>query len=116
MNNIKTVLFAVAGLSIAVVASLFTASLVLAFAGIATVLLAARAVSVRLQPEPVRVYARDDRNSRMGRRQGHDHRHVIAASRRNTSRLQLFTPVRQIFLQIFQRPFYMRASQARRLN
>jgi hypothetical protein len=63
MNNIKTVLFAVAGLSIAVVASLFTASLVLAFAGIATVLLAARAVSVRLQPEPVRVYARDDRNS-----------------------------------------------------
>jgi hypothetical protein len=63
MNNIKTVLFAVAGLSIAVVASLFTASLVLAFAGIATVLLAARAVSLRLQPEPVRVYARDSRKS-----------------------------------------------------
>ena len=57
MNTFKTVLITVAGLSIALLATLFTASLVLAFAGVATVLLAARAISMRMQPKPVRAYA-----------------------------------------------------------
>lgn len=58
MNSIKTVLLTIAGLSIAIVATMFTASLVLAFAGVATVLLAMRAISMRMQQQPVRVYAR----------------------------------------------------------
>lgn len=62
MNSIKTVLLTIAGLSIAIVATMFTASLVLVFAGVATVLLAARAVSMRMQQRPVRVYARASRN------------------------------------------------------
>lgn len=62
MNSIKTVLLTIAGLSIAIVATMFTASLVLVFAGVATVLLAARAISMRMQQQPVRVYARTSRN------------------------------------------------------
>lgn len=63
MNTFKSVLITAAALSIAVIASLFTASLVLAFAGVATVLLAARAISVRMQPKEARVYARARNNA-----------------------------------------------------
>lgn len=62
MNTIKTVIFTIAGLSIAILATLFTASLVLAFVGVATVLLAARAISMRMQPQSVPAYARTGRN------------------------------------------------------
>jgi hypothetical protein len=62
MNTFKTALITVAGLSIAAIAMLFTASLVVAFAGIATVLLAARAISLQLQQKPSRVYARARRD------------------------------------------------------
>ena len=65
MNTFKSVLITAAALSIAVIASLFTASLVLAFAGVATVLLAARAIAVRMQPKEARIYARARNNRYM---------------------------------------------------
>ena len=56
MSLFRTVVFTVIGLAVALLATLFTASLVVAFAGIATVLLAARAISLRLQPKTQRAY------------------------------------------------------------
>lgn len=77
MNTFKTVLITVAGLSIAAIATLFTASLVLAFAGVATVLLAARAISLRLQPKPANVYARARRDGRQDYRIWNDGKGTI---------------------------------------
>ncbi|MCO6184856.1 hypothetical protein [Rhizobium sp. L1K21] len=57
MNAIRTAIFTVTGLAIAALAAMFTASLLVALAGIGTVLLAARAISMKMQPEPVRVKA-----------------------------------------------------------
>ena len=65
MNSAKKLLFTVAGLAIAGVLAVFTASLALALLGVGTVLLAARAISMKLQPQPVPVYA----HSRSGRDQ-----------------------------------------------
>ncbi len=59
MNAIKTAIFTVTGLAIAAMAAVFTASLLVALAGIGTVLLAARAISMKMQPEPVRATARN---------------------------------------------------------
>ena len=56
MSLFRTVVFTVIGLAVALLATLFTASLVVAFAGIATVLLAARAISLRFQPKQQRAY------------------------------------------------------------
>ncbi len=49
MIMLRTVVFTVIGLAVALLATLFTASLVVAFAGIATVLLAGRALTMRMQ-------------------------------------------------------------------
>ncbi len=59
MNAIKTAIFTVIGLAIAGMAAVFTASLLVALAGIGTVLLATRALSMKMQPEPVRVRTHD---------------------------------------------------------
>lgn len=59
MNAIKTAIFTVTGLAIAAMATLFTASMLVALAGIGTVLLAARAISMKMQPEPVRATVRN---------------------------------------------------------
>ncbi len=60
MNAIKTAIFTVTGLAIAAMAAVFTASLLVALAGIGTVLLAARAISMKMQPEPIRATVRND--------------------------------------------------------
>lgn len=64
MIMLRTVVFTVIGLAVALLATLFTASLVVAFAGIATVLLAGRAMTMRMQQkaQPAYVYA-DRRNA-----------------------------------------------------
>ncbi len=63
-DHAQDVVFTVIGLAVALLATLFTASLVVAFAGIATVLLAGRALTMRMQPkaQPAYVYA-DRRNT-----------------------------------------------------
>jgi hypothetical protein len=58
MSFFRTVIFTVIGLAVALLATLFTASIVIAFASIATVLLAARAMSLHLQPAQRRAYVR----------------------------------------------------------
>jgi hypothetical protein len=62
MSLFRTVVFTVIGLAVALVATLFTASIVIAFAGIATVLLAARAMSLHLQPTQRQAYVRAEAN------------------------------------------------------
>lgn len=67
MSLLRTVVFTVIGLAVALFATLFTASLVVAFAGIATVLLAARAISLRIQPKEQRAYVYADARRQSGR-------------------------------------------------
>jgi hypothetical protein len=70
MQSIRSLLFTAAGIAFTLMALVFTASLGLALAGIATVLVIGSAISARLSPKPVRATAnrasgRDQRESRI---------------------------------------------------
>lgn len=67
MSFVRTVVFTVIGLAVALLATAFTASIVIAFAGIATVLLAARAMSLHLQPRQQRAYVKAEAQRGMRR-------------------------------------------------
>ncbi|CAN7286397.1 hypothetical protein [Pararhizobium sp. LjRoot238] len=54
MQSIRSLLFTAAGIAFTLMALVFTASLGLALAGIATVLVIGSAISARLSPKPVR--------------------------------------------------------------
>ncbi|MFT2213559.1 hypothetical protein [Rhizobium giardinii] len=57
MQSIRSLLLTAAGIAFTLMALVFTASLGLALAGIATVLLIGSAISARLSPKPVRATA-----------------------------------------------------------
>jgi hypothetical protein len=54
MQNIRSMFFALAGITVFAALALFTVSLTVAVGGILTVLMVARALSLRLKPAPVR--------------------------------------------------------------
>ena len=58
MDTARTILITLAGLAIAGVAAVFTASMLVALLGVGSVLLAARAISLKMQPEPIPARAR----------------------------------------------------------
>ncbi|WP_349436439.1 hypothetical protein [Pararhizobium sp. A13] len=57
MQSIRSLLLTAAGIAFTLMALVFTASLGLALAGIATVLVIGSAISARLSPKPVRAAA-----------------------------------------------------------
>jgi hypothetical protein len=67
MQSIRSLLLTAAGIAFTLMALVFTASLGLALAGIATVLLIGSAISARLSPKPVRATA--NRTSRQHQRE-----------------------------------------------
>lgn len=58
MQSIRSFLLTAAGIAFTLMAFVFTASLGLALAGIAAVLMVGSAISARLNPKPVRATAR----------------------------------------------------------
>ncbi len=58
MQSIRSLLLTAAGIAFTLMALVFTASLGLALAGIATVLVIGSAISARLSPKPVRAAGR----------------------------------------------------------
>ncbi|MFT4184528.1 MAG: hypothetical protein QM636_21720 [Rhizobium sp.] len=65
MQNIRSLFIALAGITVFAAMALFTVSLTLAVGGILTVLLAARAISLRMKPAPVRAKANNGQQREM---------------------------------------------------
>ncbi|MBB3611559.1 hypothetical protein FHX11_004520 [Rhizobium sp. BK602] len=65
MQNIRSLFIALAGITVFAAMALFTVSLTLAVGGILTVLLAARAISLRMKPAPVRAKANNAQQREM---------------------------------------------------
>lgn len=57
MQNVRSLFLALAGITIFAALTLFTVSLTLAVAGILTVIMAGRALSLRMKPVPVKAKA-----------------------------------------------------------
>ncbi len=77
MNTLKTLLVTLVGLVIAGTIAVFTASVMVALAGIGVVLFAARAISVRLQPQAAPAYAYANNGSEKIQRVWNDGRGTI---------------------------------------
>ncbi|GAC1044918.1 hypothetical protein [Rhizobium sp. No.120] len=58
MQNIRSLFIALAGITVFAAMALFTVSVTLAVGAILTVLMAARALSLRMKPAPVRAKAK----------------------------------------------------------
>ncbi|TXI09767.1 MAG: hypothetical protein E6Q76_05110 [Rhizobium sp.] len=67
MQNIRSLFIALAGITVFAAMALFTVSVTLAVGGILTVLMAARAISLRMKPAPVHAKAKtnDQREMRI---------------------------------------------------
>lgn len=65
MQNIRSLFIALAGITVFAAMALFTVSLTLAVGGILTVLMAARAISLRMKPAPVRAKAKTNSQREM---------------------------------------------------
>jgi uncharacterized protein (DUF58 family) len=65
MQNVRTMFIALAAVTVFTAVALLTFSLTLAVGGILTVLMAARAISLRLKPAPVRAKANGQREMRI---------------------------------------------------
>jgi hypothetical protein len=65
MQNIRSVFFMLAGVTVFVALAIFTFSVTLAVGGILTVLMVGRALSLKMKPVPVRAKANDKREMRI---------------------------------------------------
>ena len=65
MQGIRSFFIAASGIAILAMAALFTASLTVAFIGVLAVLSAARILSARLNPAPIPVKTRNQRDMRV---------------------------------------------------
>lgn len=65
MQNIRSLFIALAGITVFAAMALFTVSLTLAVGGILTVLMVARAISLRMKPAPVRAKTNSQREMRI---------------------------------------------------
>ncbi|KAA0698636.1 hypothetical protein DTW90_12665 [Neorhizobium sp. P12A] len=65
MQNVRTMFIALAAVTVFTAVALLTFSLTLAVGGILTVLMAARAISLRLKPAPVRAKTNGQREMRI---------------------------------------------------
>lgn len=60
MQSVRSFFFTLSGITFVAIIALFTASITIALAGVLTVMLVARALTLRLKPVPVRAKARDE--------------------------------------------------------
>ena len=58
MQSVRSFFFTLSGVTLVAILALFTASLTIAFAGILSVLMIARALTAKLKPVPVRAKSR----------------------------------------------------------
>ena len=67
MQSVRSFFFTLSGVTLVAILALFTASLTIAFGGILTVLLIARALTAKLKPVPVRAKSRHQQHQQQMR-------------------------------------------------
>ena len=65
MQNVRSLFFALAAITVLAGLALFTVSLTLAVGGILTALMVGRALSLKMKPQPVRARANSQQNMRI---------------------------------------------------